>query len=71
MVNRPAKGFASGELLTSFVFWLWSFHDARKFEIANWWITPVLNLLIGLSAALPFSLYLRYDKAEVAPTLTS
>ncbi len=70
-VNGPAGGFTSDLLLTSFVFWLWSFHDARRFEIANWWIIPVVNLLIGLSAALPFYMYLRFDKAELAPTLTS
>jgi len=70
-VFREAGGFASDLLLTSFVSWLWSLHDARKIKITSWWAIPVLNLLIGLSAALPFYMYLRYDKAEIAPTLTT
>jgi hypothetical protein len=63
-VNGAAGGFSADLLITSFVFWLWSYHDAHQLDIPNWWLIPVINLLVGLSAALPFYLYLRYDKAS-------
>ena len=67
--NDPAGGFSADLLISSFVFWLWSFQDAKRFSVGYWWLIPVLNLTIGLSAALPFYFYLRYDSAESAPTL--
>lgn len=67
-VNGAAGGFSADLLITSFVFWLWSFHDAHQLDVPNWWLIPVINLLIGLSAALPFYFYLRHDKASQAPT---
>ena len=65
--NGAAGGFTADLLITSFVFWLWSYHDARRLEISNWWLFPIINLLIGLSAALPFYLYLRHGKACQTP----
>ncbi len=67
-VNGAAGGFSADLLITSFVFWLWSYHDARQLEISNWWLIPIINLMIGLSAALPFYLYLRDGKALQTPT---
>lgn len=68
-VNGAAGGFSADLLITSFVFWLWSFRDARQFNVPNWWLMPVINLVIGLSAALPLYLYLRHDRAAVASRL--
>ncbi len=70
-VNGAAGGFSADLLISSFVFWLWSFNDARELDVANWWLIPVINLFIGLSAALPLYLYLRDDKAATSPRLTS
>lgn len=67
-VNGAAGGISADLLITSFVFWLWSYHDARQLEISNWWLIPIINLMIGLSAALPFYLYLRDGKALQTPT---
>lgn len=49
------------------MFWLWPY-DAHQLDVPDWWLIPVINLLIGLSAALPFYFYLRHDKASQAPT---
>ena len=67
-VNGAAGGFSADLLITSFVFWLWSYHDAHRLNVPNWWIIPAVNLFIGLSAALPLYLYLRHDKASQTPT---
>lgn len=70
-VNGAAGGFSADLLISSFVFWLWSFYDARQFGVANWWLMPVINLAVGLSAALPLYLYLRHDKAAAASRLAT
>ena len=70
-VNGAAGGFSADLLITSFVFWLWSFHDSRQLKVPKWWVIPIINLTIGLSAALPFYLYLRHDQAQRAPTVVS
>ncbi len=67
--NGAAGGFSADLLISSFVFWLWSFHDARQFRVPNWWLMPVINLVIGLSASLPLYLYLRHDRAALASRL--
>lgn len=66
-VNGAAGGFSADLLITSIVFWLWSFHDARQLTVPRWWVIPLINLTIGLSAALPFYLYLRHDHAHRTP----
>ena len=63
--NGAAGGFSADLLFSSFVFWLWSFHDARDHGVERWWLIPVLNLTIGLSAALPLYFFLRYDKTRL------
>ena len=70
-VNGAAGGFSADVLISSFVLWFWSFGDARRLGVARWWIIPIVNLLIGLSAALPLYLYLRYEKAATPPTLAT
>ncbi|MBL4646367.1 MAG: hypothetical protein COA52_03385 [Hyphomicrobiales bacterium] len=61
-VNGAAGGFSADILLSSFVFWVWSFHDARQQGIARWWLIIPANLLVGLSLALPLYFYMREGK---------
>ena len=63
--NNPASGFSADLLISSFCFWLWSYVDAKKANIA-WWYVPVLNLSIGLSLALPLYFFFRAS-ASIQP----
>lgn len=63
-VNGAAGGFSADLLITSFVFWVWSYRDAQQLRVDRWWMIPIINLAVGLSAAFPLYLYLRYDAAS-------
>ena len=62
--TAPAGGFASDLLITSGVFWVWSLSEARKAGMSRWWTYVVINLIIGLSCAFPFFLYMRARALE-------
>lgn len=51
--------------VSSLVFWVWSFGEAKRAGI-TWWHIPILNLVIGLSFALPLFLYQRERKPATA-----
>ncbi len=55
--NPAASGFTSDLLISSFVFWVFMFHRNRFAHGPNPVGFIVLNLLIGLSCALPAYLY--------------
>ena len=57
-VNGAAGGFSADLLISSFVFWGFMFQQQQKGG-ASPWIFIALNLLIGLSCALPAYLYVR------------
>jgi len=60
--SLPAGGFTADLLISSFVFWLWSRHESRRYGVRHWWFFVVLNLTIGLSCALPLFLYFRHNQ---------
>lgn len=55
--NPAASGFAADLLLSSFLFWVFMFHRNRFSHGPNPYGFIALNLLIGLSCALPAYLY--------------
>lgn len=57
--NGAAGGFTTDLLVTSLVFWIFLFSEARRHGIARPWLYVVLNLAIGLSCALPLFLWAR------------
>ena len=64
MFNGPAASGATTDLLlSSMVFWVASFVDARARNIAHWWIVLPATLLVGLSLAMPLWLLMRSRKA--------
>lgn len=62
--NGAAGGFTADLLITSLVFWIWSFGEANRHQMRNWWLYVAVNLLIGLSCALPLFLFFRQLKIE-------
>ena len=57
--NGAAGGFTADVLISSFVFWLFMFQQRSRGHGPNPTVFIVLNLLIGLSCALPAYLYTR------------
>ncbi len=65
--NGAAGGFSADLLVSSFVFWILAFAESRRLGLARPWAYIVLNLLIGLSCALPLFLYFRERKLLEVP----
>lgn len=65
--TAPAGGITADLVITSVVFWIWSFGEAKRLAMSRWWIYPVVNLAIGLSCALPLFLYVREKSAALQP----
>jgi hypothetical protein len=59
MNNRIALFFTIDVVIASIVFWIFLAKEVKKHMIRFWWISIILNLSIGLSAALPFFLFLK------------
>lgn len=58
-MNGAAGGAVSDLLLSSAVFWVWSFADARKHGVGNWWLVIPATLAVGLSLGMPLYLWMR------------
>jgi hypothetical protein len=57
--NPAAGGFTADLLFTSLVFWIFMFHQRSREKGPRPILFIVLNLLIGLSCAIPAYLYAR------------
>jgi hypothetical protein len=55
--NGASGGFTADLLISSFVFWLFMFVEAKRGRSPSPYIFIALNLTIGLSCALPTYLY--------------
>ncbi len=55
--NGAAGGFTADLLISSLVFWIFLFPTARRAGVGHPWVFVVINLLIGLSCALPLFLW--------------
>lgn len=60
--NPVASGFTSDLLISSLVFWIYMFNAGT--DAPRPWAFIVMNLLIGLSCALPAYLYWRARTSE-------
>jgi hypothetical protein len=58
-INGAAGGFSVDVLISMAVFWVWSFNDARKGGVKQWWWVLPASFFVGLSLALPLYLYIR------------
>lgn len=57
--TSPAAGITTDLLISSAVFWIWSYSEARRVGMSRWWAYVLVNLGIGLSCAFPLFLYVR------------
>jgi len=58
-VDGAAGGFSADLLISSIVFWIFLFVERRRTGVARPWLYVIVNLLIGLSCALPLFLWAR------------
>lgn len=42
-----------------FLFLLWSYQEAQKYQMKNWWLVLLFTFAFGIASGLPFFLYLR------------
>lgn len=57
--NGAAGGFSADVLISIAIFWVWSWRDAARHDVACWWMVLPASFFVGLSLALPLYLYLR------------
>jgi hypothetical protein len=57
--NGAATGFTIDLILSSVVFWIFLFREAKRTGVRRPWIYVAVNLTIGLSCALPLFLWAR------------
>ena len=63
-VNGAAGAFTADLLLASLIFWIYMFHEHRVSAGPRPLLFIALNLVIGLSCALPAYLYVREVRAR-------
>lgn len=64
--NDASGGFTIDLLISSLAFWTYLFREASVRGIQRPWVYLVVNLLIGLSCALPLFLWAR-ERAAILP----
>lgn len=57
--NGAAAGAVTDLFISAAVFWAWSYSDAKRVGVGNWWLVVPATLAVGLSLALPLYLYMR------------
>lgn len=62
--NGAAGGFSADVLISIPVFWVWSWHDARRHSIGRWWLVLPAGCVVGLSLAMPLYFFLRTEPAK-------
>jgi hypothetical protein len=62
--NGVVRGFTADLFVTSFIFWLYMFHQSSKGKGPNPALFILLTLTIGLSCAFPAYLYAREKSVE-------
>lgn len=62
LANPLAQLFAADLLVTAVVFLVFSWAEAHRLGMKNWWVYLLATMLVGLSFSLPLFLYFRQDK---------
>ena len=61
-VNHATVGFAVDLAISSLVLWVFIFSEAK---VKKPWVFIIINIIIGLSCALPLYLYFRKENKSV------
>lgn len=63
-VNSISRFFAFDLFLSAITFWVWVYAEGRRLSMAQLWLCPLITLTLGVSAALPFFLWMREHHLE-------
>ena len=63
--NNISTAFIVDLLVVVLVFFIWTYHEARKHKMKNVWIIWVLTMLFGIAGTFPLFLYLRESRKEL------
>jgi hypothetical protein len=64
-VNQVSSDIAVDLFTSSLVFWIFVFKEGTKRQMKFLWVYVVVNLVIGLSCALPLFLVMRINKLKM------
>jgi len=62
--NRISTAFIVDLLVAVFVFFFWTYREAKQYQLKNVWIIWVLTMLFGMAGTLPLFLYLIENKKQ-------
>jgi hypothetical protein len=57
--NSISRFFAFDLFISAIAFWVWVYIEGRRLSMSQLWLYPLLTLTIGVSASLPFFLWMR------------
>ena len=63
--NYISTFFALDLVLSSIVFSIWVIVESKRIKMSSSWIYIIINLLVGLSVAFPYFLYVRETKIKL------
>lgn len=62
--NDAAMSIAWDISIVAIAFLFWSFHEAKKLGMKNWWIYPVVSCGIAIAFGAPLFLYMRERRLQ-------
>ncbi len=60
--NRISTAFVVDLLVVVFIFFIWTYYEAKKYKMGYVWIIWILTMLFGMAGTFPLFLYLRENK---------
>lgn len=60
--NDAARSIAIDIMIFGYAFLFWSFQEAKKLKMKNWWMYPLLSCVVAIAFAAPLFLFMREKK---------
>lgn len=57
--NSASSSISNDIAVATFAFMVWSFHEARRLEMRNWWAYVVLTFMVAFACSYPLFLLMR------------
>lgn len=62
--NDAAMSIAYDISIVAIAFLFWSFHEAKKLGMKNWWVYPIVSCTVAIAFGAPLFLYMREKKLQ-------